>query len=351
MKSEPDPQRAEASAGENAAPEHSPGIRVGRELLEATKPYAVESVASSWWAVGSSFILLIAALVAAGLPLGGFVRAGFSILAGLLMVRVFITYHDYMHGAILRHSALARLLFELYGAFALTPPRSWRRSHNYHHGHIGQLKGSGIGSFRIMTVREWRVATPAQRAQYRVERHPLTVLLAYPTIFLINITLLPLFENPWRHWDSVLSLIVHFGLIAALWWWGGFAMAFFVILLPMLVASVLGGYLFFSQHSFKRMIILTPEAWTFYRAALESSSYLKLNKVMQWITGNIGYHHIHHLNVRIPFYRLPEAMAAIPELQSPATTSLSLREIRNCFQANLWDEEKNRMVDYAEADQ
>jgi len=97
------------------------------------------------------------------------------------------------------------------------------------------------------------------------------------------------------------------------------------------------------------MTIITPQAWTYYRAALESSSYLQLNKFMQWVTGNIGYHHIHHLNVRIPFYRLPEVMIAIPELQSPIVTTLGLGEMLNCFKSCLWDESQQRMVSYREA--
>jgi len=97
------------------------------------------------------------------------------------------------------------------------------------------------------------------------------------------------------------------------------------------------------------MHILSPEAWTFYRAAMESSSYMQLNKVMQWFTGNIGFHHIHHLNVRIPFYRLPEVMDAIPELQSPVTTTLRPRDIRDCFRCCLWDEDQHRAVSYREA--
>jgi omega-6 fatty acid desaturase (delta-12 desaturase) len=117
----------------------------------------------------------------------------------------------------------------------------------------------------------------------------------------------------------------------------------------MTIASMLGGYLFFAQHSFKRMIVHTPQAWTFYKAALQSSSYMRLNRAMQWFTGNIGYHHIHHLNVRIPFYRLPEAMAAIPELQSPITTSFAPQEILDCFRSSLWDEDRQRMVSYREA--
>jgi omega-6 fatty acid desaturase (delta-12 desaturase) len=117
----------------------------------------------------------------------------------------------------------------------------------------------------------------------------------------------------------------------------------------MTIASALGSYVFFAQHSFKRMHIISSESWTYYRAALESSSYMRLNRLMQWFTGNIGFHHIHHLNVRIPFYRLPEAMAAIPELQSPVTTSLGLADIAACFNASLWDEGRQRMVSYREA--
>lgn len=338
-----------ASPGDGDLPEHSAGIRIGRELLKATKPFAAESVAESWWYVVSTFSLLILVLAGAGLAPWWPLRAALSVLGALLMVRAFITYHDFMHGAILRHSPLAWLIFQLYGAFALTPPRSWRKSHNYHHGHTGQIVGSGIGSFPMMSARMWRETGPSLRTRYRLERHPLTVLFAYVTIFGFSICLLPLLTSPGKHWDSALSLLAHGGLMAVLWVFGGFDAAFFVLILPMFIASALGGYLFFAQHSFKRMVVLSPESWSFYRAALQSSSYMRLNKLMQWFTGNIGYHHIHHLNVKIPFYRLPEAMAAIPELQSPPTTSLAPREIIDCFRANLWDEDRQRMVSYREA--
>jgi omega-6 fatty acid desaturase (delta-12 desaturase) len=330
-------------------PVPSAGVRMGRELLKATAPFAAESAPKSWWHVGSTFVLMITALAAAGLVPGWPLRTILSILGALLLVRAFIAYHDYMHGAILPHSRLAWVLFRVYAAFGLTPPRSWKKSHNYHHGHVGQISRASIGAFPIMTTRMWHEASHAERALYRLERHPLTVLLGYVTIFAFSICLLPLLRDPARHWDSALSLLAHGGLIAVLWVFGGFDVAFFVVLLPMTVASALGSYLFFAQHSFRRMHIISPAAWTFYRAALESSSYMRLNKVMQWFTGNIGYHHIHHLNVHIPFYRLPEAMAAIPELQSPVTTSLTPREIVDCFRSSLWDEDQQRMVSYREA--
>jgi len=324
---------------------------MGRDLVLATRPFAVESVAQSWWHVGSTFVLLIAALAGAGLAPGWPLRLLMSILGALLMVRAFITYHDYMHGAILSRSRLAWVLFRIYAVLGLTPPRSWKKSHNYHHGHVGQISSASIGAFPIMTTRMWHEASPAVRALYRLERHPLTVLTGYITIFAYSICLLPLLRDPLRHWDSALVLLGHGALIAALWVFGGFDTAFFVVLLPMTIASALGSYLFFAQHSFKRMHIISPEAWTYYRAAMESSSYMRLGKPMQWFTGNIGYHHIHHINVHIPFYRLPETMAAIPELQSPVTTSLAPRDIVDCFRSSLWDEDRQRMVSYREADQ
>ncbi len=335
-------------------PEHSADIRVGRELLKATKPYVEESSAQSWWYVGSTFGLMMASLAAAGSLPWWPLQLVFSVLGALLMVRAFITFHDYLHGAILKDSRLAYWLFHAYGAFTLTPTRSWRTSHNYHHGHVGQVSSASVGAFPLLTTRMWRDSTRWQRFAYRAQRHPLVVLFSYPIVFGLNITLLPLLpllRSPAQHLDSLIALITHFGLIGLLWLLGGFNVVFFVILLPMALASAMGCYLFFAQHSFRRMQIVSPEAWTYYRAAMESSSFMRMNRVMQWFTGNIGYHHIHHLNVRIPFYRLPEVMAAVPELQSPLITTLAPRDIADCFRFALWDEDKQCMVSYREARQ
>lgn len=324
---------------------------MGRELVQATAPFAVESFQRSWWYVGSTFVLLGAALTGAGLAPWWQLRLCLSLVAAMLMVRAFITYHDYMHGTILARSRLAWLLFRVYAALALTPPRSWKKSHNYHHGHVGQVSSASIGAFPLMTTRMWQAASPGERAAYRLTRHPITVLAGYVTIFAFSISLLPLLRDPVRHWDSALALLGHGALIAVLWLLGGFETVFFVVLLPMTIASALGSYLFFAQHSFKGMRIMPPESWTYQRAAMESSSYMRLNTLMRWITGNIGYHHVHHLNVRIPFYRLPEAMSSIPELQTPQTISLAPRDIADCFRSALWDEDGQRMVSYGEASQ
>ena len=323
-------------------------LQADRDLFKATLPFGVESVKTSWWLVGTTFVMLLASLVGAALAPAWPLRLLFSLFSALLMLRAFITYHDYMHNAILSQSRPARWLFRLFAVLALTPPRSWKNTHNHHHGHVGQINAASVGGFSMMTTDMWRDASLATRIAYRVERHPLTILTGYFTIFFLSVTLLPFLRNPARHWDSLLVLLGHGTLIAALWVLGGFDVAFFVVLLPVTIASAIGSYLFYAQHSFEDMRVLASETWTARRASMESSSFMKLNKVMSWFTGNIGYHHVHHLNVRIPFYRLPEAMKTVPELQSPLTTTLSFKDIRACFQCCLWDEGLQRMVSYRE---
>ena len=320
--------------------------RTGRDLHEATRAFAQESVAMSWWHVGSTFTMLALilglALVSPWWPM----RLAASICAALVMVRAFILYHDFMHGAILSRSGLARVIFYVYSAFSLTPPRSWRASHNFHHANVGKIEGSDVGSFPVMTARMWQEASAVERLRYRLTRHPLTILLSYVTVFITSVCLMPLLRSPTKNWDSALSLLVHGSALAGIWWFAGFHSAFYAVLLPMTIASALGGYLFYAQHSFPGLRILPVKEWTHYRAALVSSSYLRTGPVLRWTTGNIGYHHVHHLNSLIPFYRLPQAMDAIPELQSPPVTSLHPRDVVACFRSALFDESSGRMVSY-----
>lgn len=323
--------------------------RADRELHQATRSFARESPARSWWHVGSTFGLLAGALAGAAVAPWWPVRLAASTFAALLLVRAFILYHDFMHGAILPGSKAARAVFYTYAAMNLTPPRSWRDSHNFHHANVGRMAASNVGAFPLMTAEMWRDASPRERMKYRAIRHPLTILCAYLTVFFFSVTLAALVRRPSRYWDSALSLLAHGAAFTALWLLGGFDAVFFVLLLPMTMAAALGGYLFYAQHSFPGMQILPDAEWTVQRAALLSSSYLKLGSVLRWFTGNIGFHHVHHLNSLIPFYRLPDAMAAIPELQHPSVTSLSPRAIVACFRANLWDDATGRMIDYREA--
>ena len=115
-------------------------------------------------------------------------------------------------------------------------------------------------------------------------------------------------------------------------------------LIPHFIACAVGSYMFYAQHNFPDVSFNDAAGWTYEKAAMESSSFMRTNRIMAWFTGNIGYHHIHHLNARIPFYRLPEVMKKIPELQTPKTTSLNPMEIIRCLRLKVWDVESQRMV-------
>src|SRR5476651_936290 len=153
--------------------------RNGRELIEATRPFATEDRARSWWYVLTTLggLLACAAVTFSSAPFA--VRLCAGVLEGLFFVRYFIQYHDFMHGSLLRNSKLARVVFYPFGLAVLAPPKVWRETHNYHHAHTMQLVGSHIGSYPVMTLEQWREASPALRRKYRYARHPLTIALGY----------------------------------------------------------------------------------------------------------------------------------------------------------------------------
>jgi omega-6 fatty acid desaturase (delta-12 desaturase) len=135
------------------------------------------------------------------------------------------------------------------------------------------------------------------------------------------------------------SLIVSLALFAP-------SLVFWSLMLPLVLATGLGSYLFYAQHNFPGAQFQDEDSMDFVTAALTTSSYIPMNPVLRWFTGNIGYHHVHHLNAHIPFYRLPEAMAHLPELQTPGVTSLNPVSIYRCLRLKLWDPQKQRMVGY-----
>ena len=166
---------------------------------------------------------------------------------------------------------------------------------------------------------------------------------------MMGMSLLPFLNRPKRHFDGLLALGLHVGLATLLFIWGGWLAPLLFLVGPCFISSAIGSYLFYAQHNFPSVEYIDKDGWTYEIAALESSSFFKMGPLMHWFTGNIGYHHVHHLNARIPFYRLPETMKKMPELQSPKTTSLKLSEIYNCLRLKLWDVQTQKMIGLAEA--
>ncbi|MBL8680509.1 MAG: fatty acid desaturase [Myxococcales bacterium] len=338
-----------------ASDANASGARSGKSLIEASRVFARESTGRTVWETFTTFAVLSATLAGAAstaVPLAA--RLALAVIAGLTIVRGFILYHDCLHGALYRgKSPFARVMrgvMWLYGMFVLTPPAVWRSSHNYHHANTAKLVGSHIGSYPTMTIEMFRRAKPAQKFMYRAVRHPLTMLFGAGTVFLFGMCLGPLTRDPKKHWDSGLALVMHGFVAAAVIAKFGLGVWLVAVLLPLMVACATGAYLFYAQHNFPGILIQGREKWSYTTAALESSSMMETGPLMAWFTGNIGYHHVHHLNPGIPFYRLPEAMASIPELQNPHKTSLRPKDIAACLRLALWDMRQKKMVGYSAAE-
>lgn len=323
-------------------------MKTGRELILATKPFTQENRTKSWMLLISSLLLLAAALTGTVYMPWFIARLVCSVLAGLLMVRMFIIYHDFQHHAILHRSVTADIIMTLYGLYVLVPASIWKRSHDYHHNHNSKLFSASIGSYPIATKEKFLSMTPGERRMYLFIRHPFTIVMGYFTMFIFGMCISSFVSAPRKHYDSLIALVVHGLLTYYVITLFGVQAWLLTIFIPIFIASAMGAYLFYAQHNFPSTTFSDKEDWKYEVAALESSSYMVMNPFMQFMTGNIGYHHIHHLNSRIPFYRLPEVMEAIPELQAAKTTSLKPKEIAACFRLKVWDPESFKMIGFKE---
>ena len=320
----------------------------GKELILATKPFAKEIRWKSWYYTLSAFFFLIAFLLGTYFVPTIYGKIASSILSAMFLARFFMIFHDYQHHAILQKSYVANAIFTIYGFYMLTPPSIWKRSHDHHHNNNAKLFSANIGSFPIMTKQKFMECTKTERRIYLAIRHPFNMIFAYFTMFIYGMCIQSFISSPKRHWDSLATLIIHFLIAAFLFIYVSPLTWFLAFFLPFFLSHMLGAYLFYAQHTFPGVVFKSNKEWAYADAALESSSFLKMNPVLKWVTANIGYHHIHHLNSRIPFYRLPEAMASIEELQHAQTTTFKFSDIISCLRLKLWDSEQNRMISLKE---
>lgn len=333
----------------DATEEQKPAKQSDRELLIASKEFATEKRFSSWWHFLTTLAALMFCAAVAGFAELMWVRLLGSLMTGLTLVRTFIVYHDYQHQSILKGSKMAGFILSVYGYLMLTPPSVWKRSHDHHHRNNSKLFGASIGSFPIMTTTNYLQASWLERIEYRMARSPLVIVFGYLAVFMFGMCVRPIIVDTRRHWDAPLALAVHFGFIAGCWHFLGFTTTMLMFVLPTWIATSAGAYLFYVQHNFPTAKIRRNDEWTYTEAALKSSSFLEMGRVMHWLTGNIGYHHVHHLNAKIPFYRLPEAMRRLTPLQSPSKTSLRIRDVLGCLRLKLWDTSQDCFVSFGDA--
>jgi omega-6 fatty acid desaturase (delta-12 desaturase) len=320
-------------------------MRTGRDLIMATLPFAKEVKWKSWFHVLSTFILLIAVNTVVFLPVHLVFRVAASIFSGLIIVRMFVIYHDNQHQSILYKSKLGDAIFTLFGIYVLAPKSIWKRSHDYHHNHNSKLFSASIGSYPIVTKNKFVKMSRKRQVSYLAIRHPLTIAFGYIIVFMYGLCIQSFLSKAKEHWDSLISLVLHFAFMGFAWYFFDWQTMLLAITIPFMIACSIGSYLFYAQHNFPGVAFKENKIeWSYNHAALESSSYMVMNPFWSWVTANIGYHHIHHLNSRIPFYRLPEIMKSLPELQHPKTTTLNPKDIIACFKLKVWDTEKQQMV-------
>jgi len=277
----------------------------------------------------------------------------FAPLAAGFLVRIFIIQHDCGHGAFFRTRRANDMLGIICSLVTLAPYAAWKRQHAGHHGIWNNLdrRQSGLDIYSsCLTVAEYSALTPGARWRHRLIHHPLVANVLLPPLVFLLLYRFP-FDTPrsWRRERTAvyltdLALLVIVGGL-------GFAFGFdrvLVVQLPIMIcAAIIGVWLFSVQHRFENSFWARADEWSAEKAALRGSSYLRLPNILRWFTGNIGFHHIHHLNPRIPNYRLAACQNANPDLQE--TPTLSFAEALRAWRYGLWDEERRRMVSFASA--
>ncbi|HKQ46027.1 MAG TPA: fatty acid desaturase [Rhizomicrobium sp.] len=287
-----------------------------------------------WWSLGVGYWLTLFLAV----PAAGF------------MVRLFIIQHDCGHGAFFRHRAANSWLGRVLGVLTLTPYDYWKRNHAIHHATSSNLDRRGIGDIDILTVEEYRGKPWLGRLLYRVYRSAPVMFVIGPAYMFFLQHRLPFHQmrDGWRPWISTMAtnaaiLLTMVGMI----WLVGVGPFVMVHLPIMLLAASMGVWLFYVQHQFEGVAWARTGSWSHHEAAMMGSSYYDLPGLLRWFSGNIGIHHIHHLNSRIPYYRLPHVLQDHPELK--AVGRLTLRDSLKSVRLSLWCEKREQLVSFRNA--
>lgn len=269
--------------------------------------------------------------------------------AGLL-VRLFIFQHDCGHGSFFTSRLANDMLGRVISVFTLTPYEHWKKSHAMHHATSGNLDSRGHGDVPTLTVHEYLNMSPLKRLGYRIFRNPIFMIMIGVPINFVFLQRVPMGSDIRNRaaWRSILALnlmmLVVFGGAMALL---GVKTVLILYLPVIILASSIGGWLFFVQHQFEDTYWRRKEDWDFHQSAMAGSSYYVLPRILQWFTGNIGLHHIHHMCSRIPNHRLSDCSEEFPELND-ISKKITLRESLDCWKYSLYDEDNGAMVGFRE---
>jgi acyl-lipid omega-6 desaturase (Delta-12 desaturase) len=317
---------------------------------EALAPYARPSAARALLDVATSAVPYLALSFAMYLALGVSYPLALALAfpAAAFLVRTFVVFHDCSHGSFFASRRANAWLGVALGLLLYSPFLRWRHDHAVHHATSGDLGRRGVGDIRTLTVAEYRALRWRGRVGYRVLRNPLVMFGLGPVVAMVIGPRIVARGARKRMRRSVISTnLALAALVGALCWLIGWRQYLLVSAPPELLAGSVGIWLFYVQHQFEDAYWENGSEWQYADAALRGSSYLKLPTVLHFFTGNIGFHHVHHLNARIPNYNLARAHRENPILHDVPTLSLwdGLRTVR----LKLWDEDLKRLVTFAQA--
>ncbi len=321
-----------------------------RSLRAALAPYAVPRPARALSNLFTSVVPYLALIAAAcfALRVSDAAAVALSVLAAGFLVRTFIVFHDCAHGSFLPSKRTNAALGATLGVLVYTPFAVWRREHAVHHATAGDLDRRGVGDIQTLTVDEYLAQPWWSRLRYRLFRNPLVMFGLGPLWVVLLEPRIVSWSAPQRLRRSTLgtdlALVVMIVALCLLLGWTGFV----IVQLPaLLVSGSVGIWLFYVQHQFEDTYWQESETWSYEDAALKGSSHLKLPRILQFLTGNIGLHHVHHLNPRIPNYNLQAAHDDNPALH--AVPTISVMEGLRATRLKLWDERQRKLVGFKTA--
>jgi acyl-lipid omega-6 desaturase (Delta-12 desaturase) len=317
------------------------------ERKRAVAPFQVPS---TWRAVLQIVntlgpIVVLWYLMSVSLSVSLWLALPLAVLVGALLVRVFIIFHDCGHGSFFRSRLANDVTGLVAGVLTFTPYYHWRWQHAQHHATSGRLDRRGTGDVWTMTVQEYLEASRWKRVAYRLARNPFVLFVIAPVyVFVLRQRLPSPHASPRERrsvWWMNLAIAV---MVGGMSWWLGLVNYLVLQLVATAVAGAAGVWLFYVQHQFEDAYWESGAAWDYTAAALCGSSFYELPPVLRWLSGNIGYHHVHHLGPRVPNYYLERChrSARIFEDVEPVTLLGSLKSLR----LHLWDEGVRRLVGF-----
>jgi acyl-lipid omega-6 desaturase (Delta-12 desaturase) len=319
------------------------------KLKKAVAPFEKQNLTLSIRQIINTIVpfLLFWYLSYASLNVSYWLSIPFIIIASGFLVRTFILFHDCCHQSFFKSRVANDTLGTITGILTLVPYQQWKHSHSIHHATSGNLDKRGVGDIWILTVEEYTEAPLWKRIAYRLYRNPLVMFGLGPiSVFLIEYR----FNRRGVRWkERINTYVTNAGIVvlySLMCWLIGWK-AFLLIQGPIFYLSgLLGIWLFYVQHQFEDSYFENENEWSYVQAAVEGSSYYKLPKLLQWITGNIGFHHVHHLSPKVPNYNLEKAHNATPPLQNATTITISTS--LKSLSYRLWDEKNKRFMTFKE---